>query len=57
MSYNVEQVLRENRAIDYVMYGESEQTFCDVMNGYDKLQQIKGIGFRNGEEIFISILI
>lgn len=57
VSYNVEQVLRENRAIDYVMYGEGEQIFCDVMNGYDKLQQIKGIGFRNGEEIFISILI
>lgn len=60
VSYNVEQVLRENKAIDYVMYGESEQTFCDVMNSYgkmniDKLYQIKGIGFKNGEETVVTM--
>lgn len=60
VSYNVEQVLRENKAIDYVMYGESEQTFCDVMNSYGKmsqaiLYQIKGIGFRNGEETVVTM--
>ena len=34
VSYNVEQVLRENKAIDYVMYGEGELTFKEVMDKY-----------------------
>ena len=58
VSYNVEQVLRENEAIDYVMYGEGELTFKEVMDKYnfngisiDDLKDILGIGYRKSKSL------
>ena len=47
VSYNVEQVLRENEAIDYVMYGEGELTFKEVMDKYT----FNGIGIDDLKDI------
>ena len=58
VSYNVEQVLRENETIDYVMYGEGELTFKEVMDKYtfngigiDDLKDIFGIGYRKSKSL------
>ena len=58
VSYNVEQVLRENEAIDYVMYGEGELTFKEVMDKYtfngigiDELKDVLGIGYRKSKSL------
>lgn len=61
VSYNVEQVLRENETIDYVMYGEGELTFKEVMDKYnfngigiDDLKDILGIGYRKSKSFRTS---
>ena len=53
VSYNMEQVFTENPSIDYIMYGEGEETFKNVLNNYkgkkidlSVLEKIKGIAFR-----------
>ncbi len=61
VSYNVKQVLRENPSVDYVMYGEGEETFKNVMDIYDdeglaldRLSAVNGIAFRKNGEINIT---
>lgn len=58
VSYNAEQVLRRNLNIDYVMYGEGEETFKQFLDNYSdgKLQDksIKGMVYRTTEGIKIN---
>lgn len=63
VSYNVEQVLKENKAIDYVMYGEGELTFKEVMDKYtsngidaDDFKDILGIGYGMPKDLEHQIL-
>jgi radical SAM superfamily enzyme YgiQ (UPF0313 family) len=54
VSYDAEEVLKENTFIDYVIRGEGEETFHELLlswqNDHD-LNQIDGISFRYGENI------
>ncbi len=62
VSYNMEQVLLENPGIDYVMYGEGEKIFGNVMNAYGsakdigetELEKIKGIAFRKSGKVIVT---
>lgn len=63
VSYNVEQVLKENKAIDFVMYGEGELTFKEVMDKYtsngidaDDFKDILGIGYGMPKDLEHQIL-
>lgn len=63
VSYNVWQVLTENSYIDYIMYGEGEETFKNILDAYHKnssgkfmidkedLRSLNGVAFRDGYEI------
>lgn len=61
VSYNAKQFLLENPEVDYVMYGEGEETFKNVMDAYEgirlepeKLREINGIAFREKNDIIIT---
>jgi radical SAM superfamily enzyme YgiQ (UPF0313 family) len=60
VSYNMEQVLNKNREIDYIMYGEGEEIFKEVINSYGKneleatIENISGISYRNGTDIKVN---
>lgn len=61
VSYNSEQLLRENNFFDYVICGEGEDTFKEIVDNYencninvDKCSNIKGITFRKGDEIVVN---
>lgn len=60
VSYNMEEVLKQNRAIDYIMYGEGEEVFKQVINAYgenhleEALSYIKGLAYRKDTNIKIN---
>ena len=60
VSYNMEQVLRDNGSIDYVMYGEGEKIFKEVIEAYSRnsleesLSDIKGLAYRQDGNIIIN---
>lgn len=61
VSYNAEELLLQNMSIDYVMYGEGEEVFKNVLNAYkengiskDRLSKIKGIVYRQKNEVVIT---
>lgn len=55
VSFDSEQVLEENPQIDYIIRGEGEKTFVELMdflnNKEDKVEHIKGITYRRKHEI------
>lgn len=56
----MEQVLRDNGSIDYVMYGEGEKIFKEVIEAYSRnsleesLSDIKGLAYRQDGNIIIN---
>lgn len=61
VSYNAEELLLQNPDIDYVMYGEGEEVFKNVLNAYeknriekDKIGDINGIAYRQEEKVIIT---
>lgn len=57
VSYNIEQVLKNNRSIDYIMYGEGEEIFKNVIETYNKtdnFSEIKGVAYRINNDIVIN---
>lgn len=58
VSYNVKQVLAENTFVDYVMYGEGEETFKNITDIYgandSDFEKVKGIAFRKNNEIVVN---
>lgn len=62
VSYNAQSLLIQNKDIDYVMCGEGEEIFKNVMNAYgengidkDKLSHINGIAYRQNDEVVITM--
>ena len=61
VSYNAVQTLLENSQIDYIMYGEGEEIFKNVLNSYDsygtntvRLENIRGVVYRTQNDIKIT---
>lgn len=60
VSYNIEETLNINKAISYVMYGEGEKIFEQVINAYaednltSQIQEISGLAYRKNGEIKIN---
>lgn len=62
VSYNAEDLLLQNQDIDYVMYGEGEEVFRNVLNAYEengidknKLCDINGIVYRQEDKVIITM--
>lgn len=62
VSYNAESLLLQNNAIDYVMWGEGEEVFKNVLDAYeenginkDTLSDINGIAYRQDERVIITL--
>lgn len=54
VTYEPEDFLKENKAVDLVMIGEGEQVFTDLVSCYEKNQDIRnlrGLVFRDGDSI------
>ncbi|MCF6151585.1 MAG: B12-binding domain-containing radical SAM protein [Candidatus Kuenenia stuttgartiensis] len=52
-----EQILKENECVDYVLIGESEESFVllmESMNEKPLLKKVQGLIYRNGSEILIN---
>lgn len=63
VSYNAQQVLKDNIGIDYVICGEGEETFKNIVDNYENdginvnnLKEIKGIVFKKEGEIISNKL-
>lgn len=60
VSYNIEEILNINKAISYVMYGEGEKIFEQVINAYaedsliNKIEEIRGVAYRKNGQININ---
>lgn len=56
VSYNIEEFLNNNKAFDYVMYGEGEETFKQFVDNYDNknLFNVNGIAYRSQDGIIIN---
>lgn len=56
VSYNIEEFLTNNKAFDYVMYGEGEETFKQFVENSDNknLTNVNGIAYRDGDKIIIN---
>ncbi|MGD2295952.1 MAG: radical SAM protein [Candidatus Aminicenantes bacterium] len=57
VTFTPEETLLNHTEVDYIVRGEGEQTLLDLVNCLDRgknPQTVKGIAFRNGEEIFVT---
>ncbi len=64
-SYDIEEFMKNNSSLDYIIYGEGEETFKQVMDSYDDFKnsskntnknfvKINGISYRQNNEIIIN---
>ena len=53
VSFDSVKLLKEHKFIDYIIYGEGEETFRELINN-NKLSEIDGLIYRDGEEITIN---
>lgn len=58
VSFDGEDLIKNNTFIDYIIYGEGEETFKELLlelkNEKDDLRNVKGLIFRKGEEVFTN---
>lgn len=54
VSYNIDQVL-DNSFIDFVMYGEGEETFKQIVDSDLSVMDTKGIAYRKSGEVIINL--
>lgn len=57
VSYDSENLMKEKKFIDYIIYGEGEVTFrevCLMLNGKMDSKDIKGLVWRNGEKVVVN---
>ena len=57
VSYDSENLMKEHKFIDYILYGEGEVTFRDVclmLNGKMNAADIKGLVWRDGEKVVVN---
>lgn len=58
VSYDAHNVLEDNPYIDYIVYGEGEITFKEVLNFLVKnkgnIQEIKGLAYRKNNKIYVN---
>ena len=57
VSYDSENLMKEHKFIDYILYGEGEVTFRDVclmLNGKMNVADIKGLVWRDGEKVVVN---
>lgn len=58
VSYDPKSILEDNISIDYIVVGEGEATFLDllscIIHGKGSLPDIPGIAYRNGEDIILT---
>lgn len=53
VSYNVENVLRDNQFVDYVISGEGEEPFAQLCSGVP-VEKIEGLSFKKGGDVVIK---
>lgn len=53
VSYDPAKILKDNRFIDMVIYGEGEETFRELVTGKNVVE-IDGLAYRKGDEVFIN---
>ncbi|MDK2918059.1 MAG: hypothetical protein PWQ37_792 [Candidatus Petromonas sp.] len=58
VSYGPKEILNRHKYIDYIVYGEGEVTFKELLNFLikerGKIDEIKGLAYRQGENIYIN---
>lgn len=57
VSYNGEDILNENRYIDYIIYGEGEETLKDLLltiQNHKDLKLVEGIIYIDGENVYTN---
>ena len=58
VSFNIKELMDDNRQIDYVVYNEGEETFKELLShlSYNKnnLSEIQGLAYREGDEIHLN---
>lgn len=57
VSYDSENLMKENKFIDYIIYGEGEVTFrevCLMLNNKMDSKDIKGLVWRDGEKVVVN---
>lgn len=60
VSYNMEEVLKQSSGVDYIMYGEGEEIFKEVINAYGTgnlektLTEIRGLAYRENRDIKVN---
>lgn len=53
VSYDPGEILKDNKFIDMVIYGEGEETFRELITGKNVVE-IDGLAYRKGDEVFIN---
>jgi radical SAM superfamily enzyme YgiQ (UPF0313 family) len=54
VSYNSDKILINENYIDLIIYGEGEATFKELCNNIEDLRKVRGIVYRNGDQIITN---
>lgn len=51
VSYDGEELLKKHKFIDFIIFGEGEETFREFLTKFNKLNEIKGLIYRSNDKV------